>query len=1195
LKLQRSVKFWWFVGSLLALAWLPTGSHAAVPYPECVLPLCADPYDYAAYLFLPPGILPNDYAFDALNPASGGGWKYAPGVGMDVTGAWGWTTGRPDVVIAVLDSGIRWTERQLAAKLAPNRGELPEPCPGWDCDGNGVVNPDDWAGVDCGAAVVSDLNGNGHLDGQDLIVACQDGYDDDANGFVDDIAGWDFFQGDNDPFDDVDAGHGTGEGEDMVAVADDGTGFPGVAPSAMFVPLRVGDHFVALEADFAQAVVYAVEIGVDVVSEALGALGGSELTQVAVDYAYYSGVPVIASAADEQSYHHNWPAVAANTIWVNSIRNGDGTFVSQTEDFGILNGCTNHGGKAWVAISSTSCSSEATGRAAGITALLISHGKNRMDLGLQDAYPGSQRPFSAEEVRQIFRAAAQDVDRSADPPLSPALPVGGLLEAVLSGPTPETEFRTRRFPTHAGWDQYTGYGRADVARMLEIVDTGLPPEAAFSGRPAWFDVIDPSRQGYVHLFGSIAAVRTSGRFDVTVEVGCGVAPDAFTLLRAFPAQGSLRGARLVVWQPARTAEDCGFDPAQPILDPDAHTVTLRLRVIDDQGRVGEDRRTVAIHTNTDQKWVTRLGASGEGSINLADIDRDAVLDVVVGTADGRVHVLRGDTGKNLPGFPVRTDPIPSAERIAGVDAFRDGVVSIPHEALLASVAVGDLDRDGRMEIVAASVEGKVYVFTDHGGRRAGFPVHSDPALSAPERRDRWNDVDPGFASSPALVDLDAPDGDPDLEIVIGGLDGHVYAWHADGTPVAGFPARLGDTTRLIEDPVTGKWLRLDNGVRERLAKILSSPAVGDLDGDGRNEIVIGTNEEYVDGTGLFSTDGSPLLAGLGALPGVDDFSFDTAGRMYALGSDGSLRPGFPVRVPMLAPGLLPTVATGTPGSPALARLTETDTLVSAIASAAGPLMLFDADGAPFLGLGSDGAPRSLALDFPGGFPNLPDPAGLAEPQTFSFDAPFLAALGSPAFGDVDGDGAPEVAAPTGGLRQLLDVAAPASQEFGDHQVSVWNPIDGAVLPGFPRIMEDMQFFTEPALADVDGDGRADVVQGSGGYQVRAYRSDGSLVEGWPKFTHGWLIGTPAVGDVDGDGLVEVVASTREGSIFVWDSPAPATASALPWPGFGHDRRNTRNLDSGVGVLAPPRGPFEALGWWIEAFFIDLFGRLPGSG
>ena len=58
------------------------------------------------------------------------------------------------------------------------------------------------------------------LDPQDVLIAFTDGTDDDGNGFEDDMVGWDFLDDDNDPYDDVQYGHGTGEARDSTAEAD---------------------------------------------------------------------------------------------------------------------------------------------------------------------------------------------------------------------------------------------------------------------------------------------------------------------------------------------------------------------------------------------------------------------------------------------------------------------------------------------------------------------------------------------------------------------------------------------------------------------------------------------------------------------------------------------------------------------------------------------------------------------------------------------------------------------------------------------------------------------------------------------------------------------------------------------------------------------------------------------------------------
>ncbi|MGQ0536452.1 MAG: hypothetical protein ACT4PT_10300, partial [Methanobacteriota archaeon] len=131
--------------------------------PATITPACTSPYDYHRYLFLPSlAKLPADYN------ASSDRWKYSSlksgfpevdndprelsGVtGMSVDRAWLASTGRPDVVIAVLDSGIRWRDADLAEKVALRRGELPPPPASnntvdpYDANFDGALSPADYA------------------------------------------------------------------------------------------------------------------------------------------------------------------------------------------------------------------------------------------------------------------------------------------------------------------------------------------------------------------------------------------------------------------------------------------------------------------------------------------------------------------------------------------------------------------------------------------------------------------------------------------------------------------------------------------------------------------------------------------------------------------------------------------------------------------------------------------------------------------------------------------------------------------------------------------------------------------------------------------------------------------------------------------------------------------------------------------
>ncbi len=112
-------------------------------------------------------------------------------------------------------------------------------------------------------------------------------------------------------------------------------------------------------------------------------------------------------------------------------------------------------------------------------------------------------------------------------------------------------------------------------------------------------------------------------------------------------------------------------------------------------------------------------------------------------------------------------------------------------------------------------------------------MHVDPAYSQDDAaaQDEFNRTKPSFSSAPALGDLD---GDGVLEIVAAANDRHVYAWHGDGSPVAGFPVLVVDPAKVAAiDPMTHRVTFVaGSGVREG-GELVATPALADLDGDGR--------------------------------------------------------------------------------------------------------------------------------------------------------------------------------------------------------------------------------------------------------------------------------------------------------------------------------------------------------------------------
>lgn len=1116
--------------------------------------------------------------------------------GMSVDKAWAMTIGRPDVRIAILDSGIEWESSDTANKAWLNPGELTgahkpqdkmgNACggqgalAGYDCNGDGVFNvadyrddprisPPDPKGQVCypemdptkpagPVRITGDKNDNCILDPGDIIELFSDGVDDDNNGFKDDISGWDFYRNDNNPYDDTRYGHGTGEAHDSSAEGNNMMDTIGTCPKCTFVPLRVGNSFITDVNNFGLAVVYATDNGARVVQEALGTINNTAFSKAAIDYAYSRGVTIVASMADENSRHHNMPSASNHTMPVHSIRY-DGQRYDSSVTFLAFDSCTNYGGHGALSVSGTSCASEATGRGSGITGLVYS-------MGLSLPQPIN---LTAEETMQTLKGTADDVN----------VPESQKVD-------PNTGLRPY-YESKAGWDQRFNYGRMNAFRAVSMVQAGLVPPEVDITSPAWYAPIYADRvSGSVPIYGHVSAARASS-YDYVVEWAPGVEPDdsQFHPLGApmmnVPGNTVSGGAQVQLgsFDPRTLDTPITVDPDPTHApDPDSprrcnddktycwgpndRTVTLRIRATAHYGTgdvKGEARRTIAV---TNQKngldedllpgFPIELGTSGEGSAKLADIDGDGVRDIVFGSSDGSVHVYSMKSGmpKDVAGFPFRTarvdglDPTqsdPNVPSYLNTPAFAGkgggGIdPDMAREAIMNAPAVADLDGDGKPEIVVTTWAGTIYVLDHTGKTLPGWPHRLGLVPSCP--------LDPA-ATKPA--------GDcSDLK--------HDFARGAYASPVvvdmnkdgkldivqAAFDGNLYVYNRdaTLQD---GWPVRLHTTRTDKYNRIMTTPVPVDLNKDGIFDLVSGSNEE---------------VGGGGA-----------TGPVFAVDGRGMKAPGGPYLTnwPFIRTSvhLFPVVAEGVDASPAAADFDGDGVGDVVVQGNAAPPMVVKAD--PGVQSGFNDPPNQLPLrmDETTGQPTV----GFAPTSQFGEynhadvkQDTMFPLFSQPSVGDLDQDGVPDVIMSGGSLSLVGTLQGGGTPRQSQQLLTAWSGATGKMMPGLPIVLEDFQFLINHAVADIDGDDYPEIITGTGAYYLHAANACGQEPKAWPKFMGGWITSSPAVGDIDGDGMLEVVSATRDGFLYAWKTKG-TDKGVISWESSHHDNQNTGNmattLDQGV--------------------------------
>lgn len=167
--------------------------------------------------------------------------------------AWDITLGRSDIVIAIADTGINLDHPDLRGKLWINPREIPN---------NGI--------------------------------------DDDGNGYIDDVYGWNFVGNNNNPRDDH--GHGSHVSGIVAASTDNGIGTAGLAWAARVMAVKVGDAQGQIsDADAAQGIRYAADNGAKIINLSFGGTGTAldfAILQEAITYAHDKGSLIVASAGN---------------------------------------------------------------------------------------------------------------------------------------------------------------------------------------------------------------------------------------------------------------------------------------------------------------------------------------------------------------------------------------------------------------------------------------------------------------------------------------------------------------------------------------------------------------------------------------------------------------------------------------------------------------------------------------------------------------------------------------------------------------------------------------------------------------------------------------------------------------------------------------------------------------------------------
>ncbi|MBK8723442.1 MAG: S8 family serine peptidase [Saprospiraceae bacterium] len=301
------------------------------------------------------------------------------GADINIENAWNITTGNESTIVAIIDSGCKLDSEEFEGRIWKNPGEI---------DGNNI--------------------------------------DDDNNGYIDDMNGWNFIANNNILLDDN--GHGTFNTGLIGANSNNNIGISGINWKCKLMILKgLNSANTGNVTSWSQAIYYAVNNGAQIINLSLGTYGTSSLLQNAIEYAIQNGVIVVASMGNLNNNYILYPAGYADVVAVGATNPNDyraiwGTFSGS--NFGNHISVTAPGEN----ILSFDNNGNYVFRSGTSTATAITTGT----ISLLKGYFTEK---SNKEIKSILYNSANDT-------------IGNPNEDII------------------GWDQYYGYGRINAFKSL---------------------------------------------------------------------------------------------------------------------------------------------------------------------------------------------------------------------------------------------------------------------------------------------------------------------------------------------------------------------------------------------------------------------------------------------------------------------------------------------------------------------------------------------------------------------------------------------------------------------------------------------------------------------------------------------------------------------------------------------------------